>query len=229
VRTRTLTATLVAVAALGAGCGGGPSTPATGSTPAPTAKVNRDVLRGEVVAIKGDVVTVTATTGNDAGTDTSFKVTPTTIANQEQTATVSDVVVGICAFGIGERTAPDLVAAQQVILKDPGPKGPNDCRQGSGGDLHHLGVAGGMVTAVDGDTYTVDSNAGPQRFKVALQTKAIRLVRIPITTLATGQCVSARGPRDSAGTLTASSIVISPNKVGGCFAGGNGPGGSSGG
>jgi hypothetical protein len=229
VRTRTLTATLVAVAALGAGCGGGPSTPATGSTPAPTPKANRDVVRGEVVAIKGDEVTVTATTGNDAGTDTSFKVTPTTIANQEQTASVSDVAMGLCAFGIGERIAPDLVAAQQVILTDHGPKGPDDCRRGSGGDVHHLGVAGGVVTAIAGDTYTVDSNAGPQRFKAALQTKAVRLVKIPITTLATGQCVSARGPRDSAGTLTASSIVISPNKVGGCFAGGNGPGGSSGG
>jgi hypothetical protein len=114
-----------------------------------------------------------------------------------------------------------------VVLTDHGPKGPGDCRKGSGGDIHHLGVAGGEVTAIDGTTYTVNSNAGPQRFQVNPQTKAVRLVRVAVSNLAVGQCATARGPRDHAGVVTASSVVLSNASVGGCFAGGGGLGGSA--
>jgi hypothetical protein len=226
-----MTLTLTAVAALCAGCGGGTTAPATGSTPKPTPKASRNVERGEVVAVKGDVVTLTA----PDGTDTSFNLSPTTTINQQQDALVSDATVGSCVFGLGERTAPDLVAARQVILTDHGPQGAGDCRKGSSGDIHHLGFAGGELTAIDGSTFTVNSNAGPQRFQVSPQTKVVRLVRVPLSTLAAGQCASARGPRDKAGVLTASSVVLSNAAIGGCFAGGSGlggpdgPGGSAGG
>ncbi len=211
-----------AAATLVAGCGSGAATPATGSSPSPssTPRSTRDPVRGEVVAIKGQVVTVTAADG----TDSNFDITPTTAVNQQQDASIADATVGGCAFGIGERIADDLVAATQVVISDHGPKGPGDCRRGSSGDIHHLGVAGGEVTAIDGTTYTVNANAGPQRFQVGAQTRAVRLVKVPTSTLTAGQCVTARGPRDGSGRVTAASIVISPRSVNGCF-----PAGAAGG
>lgn len=218
---------LAGVALLCAACGGGGATaaPATGATPQPTSRAARNFVRGEIVQVKADKVTLTAKDGTDA----SFSMTPTTAVKQEQDALVSDVTVGSCAFGIGERTGADLVTATQVVITNHGPNGPDDCRKGSGGGLHHLGVAGGQVTAITGDTYTVNSNAGPQRFQVGGQTKAVRLVDATAATLAVGQCVTARGPKDSAGEVTAKSVVISPSMVGGCFADNGGIRGATGG
>jgi hypothetical protein len=217
VRTRTLTVSLTFVAALCAGCGGGTSAPATGATPSPTPQAVRNLERGEVAAIKGDVVTLTARDG----TDTSFELTPTTQVRQQQTADISEVSVGTCAFGLGQRVQPDLVEATAVIIGDHGAGGAGDCRRGSGGDIGRAGVAGGEVTAVAGDTYSVNSNAGPLRFKVNLQTKVIRLVMVPTSTLVPGQCVTASGPRNSAGVVAARNVVISPASVSGCFAPGS--------
>ena len=213
-RTRSLTITLTALAALCAGCGGGTTAPATGSTPAPTPKASRNVERGEVVAIKGDVVTLTLRDG----TDTSFELTPAAQVGRQQTADISVVTVGACAFSFGQRTGPDLVTAAVVVIEDRRPDG---CRSGSGTGGGR-GLAGGEVTAIAGDTYSVSSSAGPQRFKVSLQTKVARLVTVPTSSLAPGQCVTAAGPRNSAGVVTARRVVISPASVGGCFAPGSG-------
>ena len=220
---------LTGVALLCAACGGGAAAPATGATPQPTQRAARNFVRGEIVQVKGDRVTLTVKTGPDAGSDTSFSMTPSTAVKHEQDALVSDATVGSCVFGVGERIGTDLVAAAQVVLTDHGPKGPDDCRRGSGGSLHHLGVAGGQITAINRDTYTVNSNAGPQRFQVGGQTKAVRLVDAGASSLAVGQCVTARGPKDSSGDVTAKSVVISPNVVGGCFADNGGLRGAAGG
>jgi hypothetical protein len=75
----------------------------------------------------------------------------------------------------------------------------------------------------------VSSNAGPQRFQVGGQTKAVRLVDASAGTLAVGQCVTARGPKDGNGDVTARSVVISPSMVGGCFSDGGGIRGAGGG
>jgi hypothetical protein len=218
-----MTLTLTAVAALCAGCGGGTTAPATGSTPKPTPKANRNIERGEVVAIKGDVVTLTLRDG----TDTNFELTPAAQVGQQQTADISDVTVGACAFSFGQRMGPDLVTAAVVVIEDRRPDG---CRSSGGGNAGRGGLAGGAVTTIAGDTYSVATSAGPQRFKVSLQTKVVRLVTVPASTLTPGQCVTAAGPRNSAGVVTARRVVISPASVGGCFAPGSAfSGGSAGG
>jgi hypothetical protein len=217
---------LSGVALLCAACGGGATAaPATGATPKPAPQGARNFVRGEIVQVKGDRITLTARDGSDV----SFTMTPTTAVRQEQDALISDATVGSCAFGIGERVGSDLVTAAQVVLTAPGPKGPDDCRRGSGGALHHLGVAGGQITAISADTYTVNSNSGPQRFQVGGQTKVVRLVDASAASLATGQCVTARGPKNSDGEVSAKSVVISPSMVGGCFADGGGIRGATGG
>jgi hypothetical protein len=226
-RTLHLTLTLAGVAALTTACGGGATTPATGalkSTASPTPRV-RNVDRGEVVQVKDSVVTLTARDG----TDTDFDLTPATQVNEQQDASITDVVVGVCAFGFGQRLSPDLVAAQVVIIGAHGPKGESDCRRGGGGQVGHTGLAGGQVTAVDGQTYTVTSVAGPQQFKVGLSTKVSRLVTVPASSLAAGQCVTATGPRDGTGTVQANRVVISPASVSGCFAPGTNSGTGTGG
>jgi hypothetical protein len=90
-------------------------------------------------------------------------------------------------------------------------------------------VAGGLITAISGDIYTVSSNAGPQRFQVGGQTKALRLIDASSASLTVGQCVTARGPKDGNGDVSARSVVISPSMVGGCFSDGGGIRGSAGG
>jgi hypothetical protein len=207
---------LAVLAVLATACGGGTTAPATGATPKPTPGTPRNVVRGEVVKIADNVVTVT----DSAGTDAHFDLTPTTVVSQEQDAQATDATVGTCAFGIGERVDTDLVSAQRMIITDHGPKGPDDCRRGSGGGIHHLGVAGGLITAIAGDTYTVSSNAGPQRFKVMSQTKVTRLVKAAVSNLNTGECVTARGQRNGSGDIIASNVVITPSAVGSCFVNG---------
>lgn len=217
---------LAGVALLCTACGGGgASTPATGTTPQATPPAARNFVRGEIVQVKGNRVVLTS----KDGTDSAFTMTPTTTVKDEQDALISDATVGTCAFGVGERTGTDLVAAAQVVLTAHGPKGPDDCRRGSGGGLHHLGVAGGQITAINGDIYTVNATNGPQRFQVSPQTKTLRLVDAPASSLTAGQCVTARGPKDSSGEVTARSVVVSPNVVGGCFADNGGLRGSAGG
>jgi hypothetical protein len=214
---------LAAVALLCAACGGGATAPATGATSkaTPATRSSRNIVRGEVVQVKDGRVTLTTN-----GVDTDFSFSPSTIVKQEQDAALTEATVGSCVFGIGKRTAPDLVTASQVVLGD---HGPNGCRQGSGGAVDHLGVAGGQVTAIDGDIYTVASNAGPQRFQVTLHTKVVRLVDAPTSSLAVGQCVTARGPVNASGEVMASNVVISPSTASGCFATSGGQSGSGGG
>jgi Domain of unknown function (DUF5666) len=224
-RTATAILRLTGVALVCAACGGGTAAPATGATPQPTQQAARNFVRGEIVQLKGDRVVLTS----KDGTDTAFTMTPSTTFRQEQDALLSDATVGTCAFGFGERVGTDLVAAAQVVLGAHGPKGPDDCRRGSGGGLHKFGVAGGEITAISGDTYTVNSNAGPQRFQVNNQTKAVRLVEASASNLSVGQCVTARGPKNGSGEVTAKNVVISPNVVGGCFADGGGLRGATGG
>jgi len=69
---------LTGVALLCAACGGGAAAPATGATPQPTQRAARNFVRGEIVQVKGDRVTLTVKTGPDAGSDTSFSMTPST-------------------------------------------------------------------------------------------------------------------------------------------------------
>lgn len=229
-RTRDLTPVLAGIAAITTACGSGTTTPATGSLTTPAARPHqRNLERGEVVQIAGNVVTVTLRDGTDA----DFDLTPSTVVNQQEDAALTDVTVGSCAFGFGQRLSPTLVAASVVVIGAHGPRGEGDCRRGGGGRVGSTGLAGGQVTGVAGDTYTVSSIAGPQQFKVGLQTKVSKLVTVPASTLTAGQCVTANGPRNKAGTVIANRVVISQASVDGCFPpnapGGGGPAGGSGG
>ncbi|MEA2672114.1 MAG: hypothetical protein QOG45_2334 [Chloroflexota bacterium] len=213
------------VVALCAGCGSGTTTPATNATPSPAARASRPLARGEVVAITGSVVTLT-----DSGhLDLDVELTPATQVGQQQDADISAVTVGTCAFGSGPRLAADLVAAVEVSIED---RRAGACRRAGGGVAAGRGggMAGGEVTAIAGDTYSVSTGTGPQRFRVSLRTRVVRLVSVPASTLTPGQCVTATGPRTGAGRVAASRVVISPASVGGCFPSAGGfSGGSAGG
>ncbi|MDB5113770.1 MAG: hypothetical protein JWL78_840 [Chloroflexi bacterium] len=214
-RTRIVALAAGGVVALCAGCGSDTTAPATGSTPPPAPGAGRTLLRGEVVAITGDVVTLT-----DAGhIDVDFQLTPTTQVGQQQDADITAVTVGTCAFGSGQRLAGEVVAAAEVSIEDHRAGG---CRRGGGGAAGRGGLAGGEVTAIDGDTYSVSAGAGLQRFRVSLRTRVVRLVSVPASALTPGQCATATGPRTGAGMVAASRVVISPASVGGCFPSGGG-------
>jgi hypothetical protein len=213
-RARTAALAAGGVVALCAGCGSDTAAPATSSRPSPAPGAGRTLVRGEVVAIAGSVVTLT-----DAGhIDADFELTPTTQLGQQQDADITAVTVGTCAFGSGQRLAGDVVAAAEVSIED---HRAGACRRG-GGATGRGGLAGGEVTAIDGDTYSVSTGAGPQRFRVSLRTRVVRLVSVPASALTPGQCATATGARTGAGRLAASRVVISPASVGGCFPSGGG-------
>ncbi|HEV7467443.1 MAG TPA: hypothetical protein VGP96_14180 [Candidatus Dormibacteraeota bacterium] len=213
--TRILALAAGGVVALCAGCGSGTTAPATNSTPSPAPRVSRTLERGEVVAIRGGVVTLT----DRDHIDVDVQLTPATQVGQQQQADISAVTVGTCAFSSGQPLAADLVAAAEVSIEDRRAGG---CRRGGGGGPGRGGLAGGEVTAIAGDIYSVSAGAGPQRFKVSLRTRVVRLVSVPASTLTPGQCAIATGPRNSAGMVAASRIVISPASVSGCFPSGGG-------
>ena len=52
---------------------------------------------------------------------------------------------------------------------------------------------------------------------MGLQTKVPELVMATASTLAAGQCVTASGPRNKAGTVIANRVVITQAMVDGCF------------
>ncbi|HEY0410623.1 MAG TPA: hypothetical protein VGE42_10190 [Candidatus Dormibacteraeota bacterium] len=214
-RTRIVALAAGGVVTLCAGCGSDTTAPATGSTPSPAPGAGRTLVRGEVVAITGGVVTLT-----DAGhIDVDFELTPTTQVGQQQDADITAVTLGTCAFGSGQRLAGDVVAAAEVSIEDHRAGG---CRRGGATAAGRGGLAGGEVTAIAGDTYSVSTGAGPERFKVSLRTRVVRLVSVPASALTPGQCATATGPRTGAGMVAASRVVISPASVGGCFPSGGG-------
>jgi hypothetical protein len=122
-RTRIVALAAGGVVTLCAGCGSDTTAPATGSTPSPAPGAGRTLVRGEVVAITGGVVTLT-----DAGhIDVDFELTPTTQVGQQQDADITAVTLGTCAFGSGQRLAGDVVAAAEVSIEDHRAGG---CRRG---------------------------------------------------------------------------------------------------
>jgi len=116
------------------------------------------------------------------------------------------------------------------------PKGSKTPPKGFPGAAAFAG-ASGLVTAVNGSAITVQqtnpsTKATTSRTVTASSTATFTEVNsVTSTALAVGQCVVARGPADSTGAITATSISLSTATANGCTTGfgGRRPGGYGGG
>jgi hypothetical protein len=250
----------VAAAAVLAGCGSIGSTAsatAAKTSPSPGRGAFGNAVVGQVSQVASGKMTVAQQSGSVNVTFDS-----TTSVLQSGAGTISQAVPGTCVVATGTTDASGTITARtfQVQLNMNGNcTPPAGAGQGGFGGGQGPGAGGssprpgrgspspgagggppanfanvrGKLTNVSGSTMTVQPQTGsPVTVVVSSSTTVTRLVSSSTARLATGECVTATGQRDSSGTVKARSILISAPGPNGCtraggFGGGGRPGGSS--
>ncbi|MGI8608157.1 MAG: DUF5666 domain-containing protein [Candidatus Dormibacteria bacterium] len=234
----TITATIVAAGLGLAACG---STPAAGGTaiakasPSPGQRV-RNGASGELVQITGTTLVLNATTG-----DITVVYDASTTFQKTSTGTFHDIATGKCIVATGAKDPSGSITAATVRLSSKVngtctlPQGPG----GGGGfggvrpspspgasprpNRGNIAFAGGEVTAVAGTSVTVQPATGPAQTVMVATTVQVSNASVATPQdLALHQCLSAQGPKDASGKVTARSIAIVPAGPTGCFTGGRG-------
>ena len=232
-----MTATVV-MAGLGlAACGsaaaaGGNSAKAS---PSPSARV-RNGAQGELVQMNGTTLILNATTG-----DVTVVYDASTTFMKTSTGTFQDIVVGKCLLATGAKDPSGNVTAATVRLSDKvngacaagqGPAGGG----GFGGtrptpqpgasprpNRGNFSFAAGEVKSVSGTTVTVQPATGAVQTVIVATTVVVSKASVAAASdLALHECLTAQGPKDASGKVTARSIAIVPSGPTGCFTGGRG-------
>jgi uncharacterized protein DUF5666 len=241
---------LIAAAAAFAlvGCGAAP-TAATGSaSPSPGAgNAFRNGAAGQLVQINGQTLILTGPNG-----DTTVTLTTSTSFAKTSVASLADITTGTCVVATGQKDATTgAVTATNVRLS---PKLSAGC---TAGGFAPGGAAGstprpaatprptpsgqpnaafviGEVTAVSGTSVTLlTQTTGSQTITVQAAATITVNASVSESALQNGQCLRAVGSRDSAGTVLATAITITPagpsgtctTALGGGRRGGGGAGG----
>ncbi len=229
---------LVAVGAgfLAAACGSGATAAnsATSPTPNPGAQF-RNGAAGQLVQINGQTLILTGPNG-----DLTVTIGGSTTFTRTSTAVLADIVPGQCLVATGQKDASGGLVAMTVRLSPktasgcaaptnrvgPSPSPGASPRPPSGQPAQAF--VSGEVTGAVGVTVTVlTAGTGSQTITVPTTATVSRMLAASAADLQTGQCVRANGTRDSAGTVQATSIAITPaGPSGTCTTGfgGRGPG-----
>jgi hypothetical protein len=211
---------LAVVAVVGvAACGG--SARAAGSTASPTPDRTgqaRNGAAGQLVQINGQSLILTGATG-----DITVTFSGTTSFTRTSTAVLADVVPGVCVVATGQKDAAGALTAMTVRLSPKvssgcgaGQVGPNQPAAGSSprptpSGQPAMAFVSGEVTAASGVSITVLTAAGgAQTITVPTTASVTRTSSASSTELRAGECLRANGARDSAGTVAATSITITP-------------------
>jgi Domain of unknown function (DUF5666) len=225
-------AVLVGVAACG-------SARAASSSASPTPDrtgQNRNGAAGQLVQINGLTLILTGANG-----DITVTYSGTTSFTRTSTAVLADIVPGLCAVATGQKDSAGALTAMTVRLS---PKLSSGCGSGQFGPPNQspgasprpapsgqpaAAFVNGEVTAATGTSITVQTAAsGTQIITVPTTANVTRTSSAGSTDLRTGECLRANGARDSAGTVAATSITITPAGPSGTCAtglgGGRGPG-----
>lgn len=230
--------TAVAAAALG-GCGSG-SGSASGSSASPSGTA-RTAARargaaGEIVQLQGSTLTLTGPSG-----DTVVTLGGSTQITKTATGTLASISVGGCVVAAGQKEASGNVGATTVMVRPKGASGTcGGTGRGGGTGTPPSGTpsrsanpnaafAAGEVTAVNGAVLTVHSAQGDRTVDVQDGARVTVATPAQRSDLTSGSCAVATGPRNSSGTVTASSVSIVPAGPSGCSTGnglrGHGAGG----
>ena len=221
-----------------AGCGSA----AASSAPPSSAAANpaRGGAAGQLVQVKGNLLTLSTANG-----DLAVAYSSATVITTSTTGSAGDIVSGTCVFIAGTKDSAGTITARTVRLSKavngacpaggrPGgfvPGGsprafPSGAGRPSGAPAPNPNAAfvNGLVTAVTGTTVTVQSAAGTTS-PVTVPTT------LPVTEASDGtaadltidSCVRATGQKDSSGVVQATSLTVQPtNASGSCTFGGGG-------
>jgi len=232
-------------------CGSAAASTAPSASASPSARGRggfaRNAAFGQLVQINGTTLILSNTTG-----DATVTYATTTTITQTSTGTLANITPGMCVTATGTKDATGTLTATSVILSAAVNGSCATTRFGGGGGTFSprpgatprpsfsppAGAAGfdiarGVVKTVSGTSVTLtDATTGTATIiSVPTTVKVITTTVIQPTALQTGECVTAVGPKDTAGVVAASSITISPAGANGCTEGfgGGGFGGGGGG
>jgi hypothetical protein len=251
-----IVACFAALALAAAACGGSSSAssqpPTTRGPSSSNQPANPPGAFGTVAAVSGSSLEVQ----NPTNGQVTVNVTPTTTIRQTVSGTAADLVPGVCVAanaGQGTTATPGQpFTARSVAISQPGANG---CTAGPGGGfgggngpragsangnrngnrMGRFAGAFGKVTSVSAPTFVVqrtDRNGANTTTTVTTDSSTTfsKVVTASQSALAVGQCVTAVGPADQTGAVTANSITIRPPGPNGCVVGNRGgQGGGNGG
>jgi hypothetical protein len=232
---------MIVVLAIAAGvcvgaCGSAATAANSSASPTPSGGAQfRNGAAGQLVQINGQTLILTGASG-----DITVTFSGTTTFTRTSTAVLADIVPGLCVVATGQKDSAGALTAMTVRLS---PKSSTGCGAGQFGPNPSPGAStrptpsgqpamafvNGEVTAATGTSITVLSAAGgSQTITVPTTATVSRMSSASTTDLRTGECLRANGARDSAGTVAATSIAITPAGPSGTCAtglgGGRGPG-----
>jgi hypothetical protein len=229
---------LVAVA-----CGSA-ATAANTASPSPSsarggAQFRNNGASGQLVQVNGQSLILTGPNG-----DLTVTFSSTTTFTRTSTAVLADIVPGVCITATGQKDSAGLLTATTVRLS---PKPASGCaaagRFGPNGSPPAgasprptpsgqpvIAFVSGEVTGAAGISITVlTTTSGSQTITVPTIAAVTTTVVAASTDLRTGECLLAAGARDTAGTVQATSITITPaGPSGTCVSGFGGRGGGGG-
>ncbi len=196
----------------------------------------KDVAVGSCIVAFG---TAGAAGSSDAPTDSSTTAVSTVTVSTATDGTCTTGFPGVGSFGGGRGGRPTGVPTDGGRFSGGSlPSGvPTGFASGApGGSFRGVG-ASGLVTAVDGDTITVqttgqDGATASSTVTVDAATAFTVEQSAKSSALATGLCATVRGTADTSGGYAATSVALTPKGDNGCSSfttrGGQGGGGQSG-
>jgi len=225
---------------------GSAATASNGASSSPTPQRGgaqfRNGAAGQLVQVNGQTLILTGPSG-----DLTVTFSPTTTFTRTSTAVLADIVPGDCILATGQKDATGALTATTVRLSPKpaagcaaaGRFGPNASPPSGASPPPQasprptppgqppMAFVSGEVTGAAGISITVlTATSGSQTITVPTTAAVTTTVVASSTDLQTGECMRATGPRDSAGTVQATSITITPaGPSGKCLTGFGGSGG----
>lgn len=202
----------------------------------------RNAAAGEVVQLSGTKLVLNTTQSGDV----NVTFAATTPVSKTSTGSLGDITDGECLTATGQKDSTGTFTATTVNISDPvggsctaggglfgGPGAgnrspnpsfsPNPSRSPRPGGQNGM-VIRGQVTAENGVSITLVQLGGAssgQSTTITVPTTATvsKTASATASDIAVGDCVAAIGPKDSSGTVTATTLAISPAGPSGCFTG----------
>jgi hypothetical protein len=205
-------AVAMSVAACGSSTSGttaAPTTPSAASPPSTSTQTKaKDHIAGLITSVSGNTIQVGQQNGSAA-----VDFAPSTKIASLSAAQLSDVTAGSCVAVRPTRdsnAAGGTVTAAAVLIV---PSANGQCPQPRDGR-----EVVGTVGSVNANTLTLTSGGTAAQTSVALtnQTRYVRRTVADAHAISQGECLSARGTKDSGGTLQATAIVVRPANNGSC-------------
>lgn len=236
---------VVAAGIVATACGSAATANTSTSSPTPGrggAAQLRNGAAGQLVQVNGQTLILTGPSG-----DLTVTFSSTTSFTRTSTAVLADIVPGVCIVATGQKDSTGMLTAGTVRLSPKpaagcgaagrfGPNGsppagasppPQFSPRPTPSGQPPMAFVSGEVTGAIGVSITVlTPTSGSQTITVPTTAAITTTVVAAATDLQTGECLRATGARDSAGSVQATSITITPaGPSGTCVTGFGGRGG----